>query len=561
METDISPETASSLASKAGWSLVAFGVILGGFGAAGGWATVPFEAVGSPLMIAAGLGAIVLIWRSTQPMTRGLEVGIMALATVTAFLNQLVSILGRSYYTTDSAAFNEAATRIMLKGHNPYQTSLLPYASQLLKDINGYWTYTLGGGHVSTVSYPAGAFLLEAPLHGLGINHLPADVLDLIAGTLALVFLWFVLPRSIRWLAPALLLSFIYLGGFANGGTDALFIPFLMVAVWQWDRFSDHTRNLALRWAGPVALGIACAIKQSPWFVVPFLFIGIGIEARRHQSRVWSSVLGYASATLGTFVALNLPFIIWSPSAWWRGITLPLTKPLVPDGSGFVTLVLHGFLPSARISYLSIAGFVSEIGLLVAFVYWYPTMKRIWLFVLPLVFFIPGRSLSSYLVDFLPVALIAGLSVTRVDAGPGKRWPRIWTWIALGVPTTLAALFIILAFSIPVLSVRTLWAAPGDAGQSIIAVRVALHNETNKTIYPFVMVNTSTPHPSGFWIPAHHQRLVLGPRQTRVVTLYPPTWVWAPGRGQSYSVQVYTKTPASVSSDTPTRWMYGKPPN
>ena len=79
METDISPETASSLASKAGWSLVAFGVILGGFGAAGGWATVPFEAVGSPLMIAAGLGAIVLIWRSTHPMTRGLEVGISSL--------------------------------------------------------------------------------------------------------------------------------------------------------------------------------------------------------------------------------------------------------------------------------------------------------------------------------------------------------------------------------------------------------------------------------------------------------------------------------------------------
>ena len=561
MDTDLLPDTASSLAVKAGWTLVAFGVVLGGFGAGGSWQTVPVEAIGSPLMIAGGLAAIALIWRSREPMSRGLELGIMALAILTAFLNQLVSILGRSYYATDSAAFNEAATRILLKGHNPYQTSLLPYASALLKDINGYWTYTLGGGHVAAASYPAGAFLLEAPLHWIGINHLPADMLDLVAGTVALVLLWSVLPRSIRWLSPALMLSFIYLGGFANGGTDALFIPFLMVAVWQWDRFSDSTRNLALRWSGPLALGFACSIKQSPWFAVPFLLVGVGIEAHRHGARVWSTLLRYASLVGFSFLALNVSFIIWSPSSWWRGVTLPLTNPLIPDGSGVVTLVLHGLLPSVRIEYLSVAGFVSGIALLVAFVYFYPTMKRIWLLVLPLVFFIPGRSFSNYLVDFLPVALVAVVSVSSTTTRPGTVWPKMWTWIALGLPIALTTFFIVFAFINPVVSLRVIRAVPADKGQLIVAVRLALRNETNQTLHPFVMVNTNRPHPSGFWTPAGHRALVLGPHESTVVTLYPPTWAWAPGRGQSYSVQVYTKSPASVSSDTPTRWMYGKPPN
>ena len=560
MESDVNTPT-QSLAPKAGWTLVAFGITLGGFGAWGSWTTVPLEALIAPMLIAAGLIMVALIWRGTKPMSQALEYSIMGLATVSAFANQLISILGRSYYSTDSAAFNEAATRILLKGKNPYATSLLPYASQLLKDINGYWTYTLGGGHVSAVSYPAGAFLLEVPLHWLGITHLPADILDLIAATVAIVFMWWVLPRSIRWLAPALLMSFIYLNGFANGGTDALFIPFLMLAVWQWDRFSDKSKNVVLRWSGPVALGMACAIKQSPWFVVPFLVIGVGFEARHYGRRIAPTVISYAGVVVATFLAINLPFIIWSASAWFHGILLPMTDPLIPDGNGIVTLVLHGLVPSVRIGYLSVAGVLAEVVLLAAFVCWYRTMKRAWLFVLPLVLFVPGRSLASYLVDFLPIAIVAAVTLRpATDTPVVSLAPRIGQ-VALGIPALGMAIMVLLAFARPLVSMNIVWAASADQGQEMIAIRVALTNDTNTTITPHLMVNTNTAHPNGFWIPAHHEHLVIGPHETKVVTLYPPTWVWAPGRGQFWSVEAFTKTPAGVSTTVPMRWMQGQPPN
>ena len=34
-------------------------------------------------------------------------------------------------------------------------------------------------------------------------------------------------------------------------------------------------------WVGPFALGLACSIKQTPWFFVPLLTVGIYIETRR----------------------------------------------------------------------------------------------------------------------------------------------------------------------------------------------------------------------------------------------------------------------------------------
>lgn len=561
MDLDKTQTRESGLGAKAGWTVVSFGITLGGFGAWGSWTTFPLEALIAPLLIAAGLIGIAMIWKSPTAPSRGLERGLFLLATGSAFVNQVVSLLGRSYYETDSAAFNEAATRLLLSGKNPYATSLAPYATPLLKNANAYWTYTLGGGHISAVSYPAASFLFEVPLHWLGMTHLPADLLDLVAASAAIVLLWFALPISIRWLSPALLLSFIYFGTFANGGTDALFLPFLMLAVWRWDRFVDESASVVARWSGPIALGVACSIKQSPWFCVPFLLVGIGIEAHRSAKRWWPHVATYLGIVSACFVLLNAPFILWSPSAWWHGITLPLTDPLIPDGSGIVTLVLHGLLPSVRLTYLSVAGLFVEVALLASFVVWYRPMKRVWLFLLPLVLFWPGRSLSSYLVDFLPAAIVAVATVRNVESESGFSFSKGHARLAVAIPSVLAGSFVVAAFAMPVLSLATVSVTSSDQGQSIIAIRVKLTNDTNATVRPHLMVDTNTAHPDGFWIPSHHSEIVLAPHETEQVILYPPTWVWAPGKGQFLVVQAFTKTPASLSTTVPYRWLKGTLPN
>src|ERR1035441_3482101 len=172
------------------------------------------------------------------------------------------------------------------------------------------------------------------------------------------------------------------------------------------------------RWLGPIALGVACSIKQTPWFCVPFLVLGVVLEARR----IGRPPLRLASAYLGVvvlvFAAVNLPFIIWQPSAWVNGNLIPFRQPLVADGQGLVTLALHGITGGVYLSTLTIASALVYAALLLAMVIWFPAMRRIWLFVLPLVFFVAARSLTSYLVDFFPAAVVAAITVTAVGARP-----------------------------------------------------------------------------------------------------------------------------------------------
>ena len=202
---------------------------------------------------------------------------------------QIVNIHSRIYYKTDSAALDHVAARVLAHGHNPYTTSLAS-AGVLLKRRSRFWTYTVAGGHVAGVSYPAGSVLAYAPAFLLGFHHQVVDWMDLYAWLASAVLLFFLVPRYLRWLAVLITLTGIFTTLFAGGGTDAIFIPFLMLAVWRWDRYGKGKEAGLARWVGPIALGLACSIKQTPWFCVPFLVIGIYIETRRSgrsPSRWW----------------------------------------------------------------------------------------------------------------------------------------------------------------------------------------------------------------------------------------------------------------------------------
>ena len=197
------------------------------------------------------------------------------------------------------------------------------------------------------------------------------------------------------------------------------------------------------RWIGPLALGVACSVKQTPWFCLPLLVIGLGLEARRRGEPVWRVPARYLLVVVGVFAACNLPFVIWGPRAWADGLLIPFTKPLVADGQGLVTLAIHGLTGGVVLPLLSVAAALAYVALLAAFVVWYPAMKVVWLFVLPVVLLVPGRSFSSYLIDFFPAALVAAVTVVRVprtarvDAGtPARRWVAR---SAVGVPALASA--------------------------------------------------------------------------------------------------------------------------
>ncbi len=270
------------------------------------------------------------------------------------------------------------------------------------------------------------------------------------------------------------------------------------------------------------------------------------------------------------FAACNLPFAIWGPRAWVDGVLLPFTKPLVADGQGLVTLALHGLTGGVVLPLLSLAGALAYLALLVAFVVWYPAMKVAWLLVLPIVLLVPARSFSGYVIDFFPAALVAVVSVSRVEGadgimdvarldtgGPGRRWV---VRSAVGLPVLASAVVCALAFTSAPLDLYVVGVRTSQATLRLDAVTITVHNASAQSVTPRFLVVLDSSHPSGFWDPARRTTpLMLEPGATTTVTLEPPAFTWSPAHGDHWLVEAYTTPPDALSTSAPQMWRLGHP--
>jgi uncharacterized membrane protein len=560
---------AAGVAERSIWSLVWLGLITVGLGFWGSWTSWWLGALVAPLVVVVGIVGLVATWLVTSPRSRAIQLSAMGSVVIVTLVTQGLGIHARTYYSTDSGAFNQVAARLLVHGINPY-TASMNSATALLDNAADFWTYTVSGSHVSAVSYPAGSFLFEVPAMLLGFHHEVVDWMDLFAWVVTGVLIFVLVPATVRWLAPLLLLTSILTGVFGSGGTDAAFMPFMVLAVWRWDRFGLGRSAGIAAWMGPVALGLACSIKQTPWFCVPFLVIGVFIEASRSGRRPWPLAGRYLAIVIGVFAVVNLPFFIWSPAAWVRGVILPFNQPLVADGQGLVTLALHGIGGGVSIPLLSAAAFLMVVALLASLVVWYRRVKGTWMLLLPIAFFVAPRSLLTYLLDLYPAAIVAVLTVSPVrvsdrSAGPapfahGPRVPRRWNprALAMAVPAAAAAVLSVLAFlSAPLeLGVRSVRTSPGAT--AIEAVTVDVVNTTGRTVTPHFMVNTGSSHPDGFWHTAAGGPTVIGPHDSTVVTLEPPGYFWAPGHHTNWLVEAYTSSPEALSTSPLMNWQLGR---
>jgi hypothetical protein len=534
---------------RCAWSVVWLAVLIAGCDLWGSWWSSPIVDVMAPALVAVALAGAIMCWCSASPRTWWHQGTALAAGLGASLTSQAVGIHASLYYSTDSAALDQVAARVLVRGHDPY-TSSLTSAAALLKTPAHFWTYTVNGGHIVNMSYPAGSFLVYALGWALGFHHAVVDWVDLFAWVTSIVVLFFLVPRPLRWLAALVAMTGYFAGSFAGGSTDALFIPLAMVAVWRWDRYGLGREAGLARWIGPVALGLACSIKQTPWFCIPFLLVGIYIETRRSGRRP-GAVLGRYVATLtAVFAAVNLPFVVWGPSAWWHGVLTPMSQPLVADGQGLVSLALHGITGGADLRLLMVASFLALLALLAAFVAWYHRLKRLWPLLLPIAFFFSPRSFSSYLIDLFPVALVAVLTTTPAPKRAGAvLWGRVrgseLVVAILAVATALAA-SLSLAGGPLVLGLRS--ASIGRSQEDLRSVTVWVDNPTDGTVVPHFLVAAGAPHPTGFWKPGDGRTVVLGPHRSATLTLFPPTPTYLPRAGSDYVVQAYTSDPSSLST-------------
>jgi uncharacterized membrane protein len=282
---------------------------------------------------------------------------------------------------------------------------------------------------------------------------------------------------------------------------------------------------------------------------VPFLVVGIYIEARRSGRSPIPVVARYLGIVVATFAAVNLPFIIWSPRAWWHGTLTPLTQPLIADGQGLVSLALHGLTGGVNMTLLTYASAFAYLALLVAFVAWYPWLKRIWLLMLPAFFFFSPRSFTGYLVDLFPVAVVGAITVGATTT-PARHlnWGRFQArHLVLGALTVATGVIAALSFMSAPLSLFVSGTAIGSKQQRFEAVTVTVANRTGASVSPHFMVDVGQVHPTGFWTTAGDRPVVIGPHRSVTVTLFPPSPTYFPPWASDWVVDAYT-SPRSLST-------------
>ncbi|MGH9086798.1 MAG: hypothetical protein ACRDYZ_01575 [Acidimicrobiales bacterium] len=539
------------LIERCAWSVVWVGVLTSGAGLWAQWWSWPLVDVLAPVLVGVALLGLVICWCGRDARSR-LHQGLgLVAALVAAGAPEAVQLHTRRFYLTDSAALDHVAARVLVHGHDPY-TASLSSAARLLHDPSSFWTYTVTGGHVVNVSYPAGSFLAYAPAIALGFHHEIVDWIDLFAWLAAVLLLFLALPRFLRWLAPLLALTGIFTGMFAGGGTEAVLVPLAIVAVWRWDRYGRGREAGIARWVGPVALGLACSVKQTAWVLLPFLVVGVFAEARRSGRPPVRTSGRYVATGLAAFGAVNAPFLVASPLAWWRGVTTPLLDPLVADGQGLVSLALHGITGGVDLTLLAYASGLAYLAVLVAVVAWYPRLKRVWPFLVPIVAFVSPRSFTGYLIDLVPLALVAAVTVEKGamrSGGDLRRWRFNVVGLGAGVLALAAGAAAALAFAIPApLALSMDHASIGHNRLLLREVTVTVTNRTATPVAPHFMVDVGAPHPTGFWTTAHHRRVVVGPHRAVTVRLYPPSPTSFVPSASNWVVDAYTARPRWLST-------------
>ena len=187
-------------------------------------------------------------------------------------------------------------------------------------------TPTTDGQAVFKLSYPALSVLPYLVPLAVHIDNL---LWVSVAAHFALIAaLWFLAPKTLRAILPLLIFVDVSYAQYTVGAvTDVLWVlPAVFAAAYWWTRPA----------AAAGLLGIACAVKQTPWLLVPFAIADWTRTAIRERS---VRPIAVPLATLGlAFLIPNAPFIIWHPKAWFDGVFEPFGGHLIMFGSGLVQL-------------------------------------------------------------------------------------------------------------------------------------------------------------------------------------------------------------------------------
>jgi hypothetical protein len=327
-------------------------------------------------------------------------------------------------YGSDDLYYNHYNALLVLQGQNPYTGQRLvdvvryfgeraytalrrgrfadprhyPSAAEMDAVLDGYLT----GPRTpppeidprTTHSYPAGAFLVNVPAVWAGVPS--------IAVTQVVLFICLMAAIVVAAPAPWRLIVAVLLLATADGARQVTGSDF---EIWPLAGVAAAWLLGERRWASALLLGAACAIKQTAWLAVPFYLVWVW----REQGAAEAGRRG--AVALAAFLAINLPWLVVSPREWLASLFLPVTLPLLPDGSGIIGLSLTGVLPLVPATIYSLLELAALVGALVW--YWQAESRMPFAgLVLPTaLLFFAWRSPERYFV-LLPLAAVLAAVLT-----------------------------------------------------------------------------------------------------------------------------------------------------
>ncbi len=532
------------------------------------WSSIiQLSAVGviSTCAFAATIALVLLaVTAGTERALRRLDWAVLLLALVLLGAWAATELYFYPAYGTDEAAFVQSAAQLTLHGHNPYTHNLLPALTEFRVPIQ-YATYKLDGTIASSLAYPSFSFLLVIPFTLITHGVQAVIVANIFFLAIEMILLFLFLPIQYRALSPLVVLGFPFLFDYTLGGDIVtLAMPFMLVVAYRW---SDIGREGRLGGGGSlraVSLGLAASICQFPWFVAPFVILGLlRLRASELGARRGISVVGrFLLITLGTALFVNSPFIAMDPAAWLTGVFSPLFQHAIPFGQGLIDATAFFHIGGGNLSYYTDAALACLVALLAAYGVYF---QRVWKvgFVLPsAVFLFSTRSLSEYLIMMVAMWLVSiaaagdgpipqrrreGFLRARDDIGRTAPTRHRLAPALVGVPAVACVAFIALALTarpplgITIESVRT-----NGQFRSIWQIRALVVNRSHRDVEPHFATDASG-YMTTFWNPVAGPR-TLGSGERAIYTLNAPNVGSMPGVTQPFVLQAVTRSPETISS-------------
>jgi len=227
------------------------------------------------------------------------------------------------------------------------------------------------------------------------VAHSPISYFNFNALLLALLFICVVF--IVRKIQP----EFTYLVAVAPAMIASLYI--------NWDLWAIATMMLAIYWFdrkqylySSIALAVSISTKFLPIFLLlPIIFI---LWRSNHIREIFK----YAATTIAIWLAINLPFVLTTPTGWWRFYKLNLSRE-ADWGSLWLAFSQLG-LGLANLNYLAVLLLLIGLTAFVIFLFEVkntPTLASVAFIVLAIVMVASKVYSPQYVLWLTPLAVIA----------------------------------------------------------------------------------------------------------------------------------------------------------